>query len=385
MEHDLSPEANELRDTVRAFLERRSPEAAVRQVVETGAGRDAEVWAQMAGQLGLQGLLVPESLGGQGTTFVEMAVVLEETGRALLPGPFLSSAVLAVTALNAAGEDARAAELLGGIAAGDTIATVAFSDGLLCKPDESTVIATPSGEGWELNGRVEVVLDGQAADTLLVVAPAGSGLGLFAVDAGAEGVEREPLTVLDLTRQAARVEFAGARAQRIGGDFTGGQREVLAVGASAMAAEAAGATQRVLEIAVEYAKVREQFGRPIGSFQAVKHLCADIFAIAESATAVARHAAGAIAAGDDGVAAASLAKAYTSDNCMNAAEMAVQVHGGIGFTWEHPIHLYVRRMTAAAQYFGGSGYHRTKLAGLLGLTAGSLGEPAPAGVPAPVS
>jgi alkylation response protein AidB-like acyl-CoA dehydrogenase len=387
MEHDLSPEAGELRDMVRAFLERRSPEAAVRQVVETGMGRDPEVWAQMAQQLGLQGLMVPEAFGGQDTTFVEMGVVLEEMGRALFPGPFLAGAVLAVTALRAAGEDSRVAQLLAGIAAGETIATVAFSAGLLCRPDESTVIATRSGEGWELDGHVEVVLDGPSADTLLVTAPAGAELGLFVVSAGAAGVVRTPLTVLDLTRDAARVELAGVAAQRVGGDFTEGQRTVLAVGASAMAAELAGATQRVLEMAVEYAKIREQFGRPIGSFQAVKHLCADIFTIAESATAVARYAARAVAEGAGQAEAASLAKAYTSDGCMNAAEMAMQVHGGIGFTWEHPLHLYLRRITSSAQYFGGSGYHKERLAQLLGLTAGTplgVGDVVPAGVPATV-
>ncbi|WP_236791925.1 acyl-CoA dehydrogenase family protein [Amycolatopsis sp. GM8] len=372
MEHDLSPEANELRDTVRAFLERRSPEASVREVIESGISVDPEVWRQMAGQLGLQGLLVPESLGGQGTTFSEMSVVLEELGRALLPGPFVSSAVLAATALLAAGEDPLARELLGGIATGETVAAVVFARGLTGEPDESTVVATPSDGGWELRGRVRTVLDGGCAGTLLVVAPAGEGLGLFAAEAGADGVEVVPLQTLDLTREAARVEFAGTPARRIGGDFTDGEQTVLAAGAAAMAAEAAGATQRVLELAVEYAGVREQFGRPIGSFQAVKHLCADIFAIAESATAVARHAARAIATGDGSVEAASLAKAYTSEKCVDAAEMAAQVFGGIGFTWEHPVHLYLRRITAAAQYFGTAGHHRTRLGELIGLAVAAV-------------
>ncbi|TQM11221.1 acyl-CoA dehydrogenase family protein [Pseudonocardia kunmingensis] len=386
MEHDLSPEANDLRDLVRAFLERRSPESAVRQVVETGMGRDPEVWTQMAQQLGLQGLLVPEALGGQGTTFVETSVVLEEMGRALLPGPFLSTAVLAVTAVRAAGDDPWGTQLLAGIAAGETVAAVAFSEGLLCDPGESTVAATRSGDGWVLDGGVDVVLDGQSADTLLVVAPAGDELGLFLVAGGADGVGRTPLAVLDLTREAAQIELSGVGARRLGGDFRAAQRAVLAVGASAMAAEMAGAVQRLLEMAVEYAKVREQFGRPIGSFQAVKHLCADIFAIAESATAVARHAARAVVDGSGAAEAASLAKAYTSDGCMQVAEMNIQVHGGIGFTWEHPAHLYLRRITSAAQYFGSAGHHRERLAELLGLAAAAsldarevspaIGEPA---------
>ncbi|MFE2433020.1 acyl-CoA dehydrogenase family protein [Streptomyces sp. NPDC059373] len=390
MDHELAPEVSELRRTVRAFLERKSPESAVRGVVDAGLGHDAEVWDQLARQLGLHGLLVPESLGGQGTSFVEMGVVLEEMGRSLLPGPFFSSAVLAASALTASGDDELAAELLPAIAAGTAIVTVAFSEGLTGRSGESTAVACRTEGKWLLNGQVEVVLDGRSADVLLVVAPVDAELGLFAVPAGSAGLERTALAVLDLTREMARVGFTDVEARRIGGDFTSGQRQVLALGAAGVAAELAGATQKVLEMAVDYAKVREQFGKLIGSFQAVKHLCADIFVTAESATAVARHAARVAVEDPDGLAeAAGLAKAYSSEACTLAAERNIQVHGGIGFTWEHPAHLYLRRIKSGELLFGDSAYHREKLAVLLGLTAGPAASPAagptadPAARPAP--
>jgi alkylation response protein AidB-like acyl-CoA dehydrogenase len=328
----------------------------------------------MSSQLGLHGLLVPEEFGGQGASLVEMAVVLEETGRALLPAPFLPSAVLAVSALLASGDGDAAGVWLPAIASGDTIAAVAFSDGLLCRPRESTAVARAAGSGWEVSGRVDVVLGANSADLLLVVADLGGGeSGLFAVPAYGDRVAVTPLPVLDLTREAGSVELDGVPARRIGGDAAAVQREVLAVAAVALSAEMAGATGRALEIAVDYAGIRHQFNRPIGSFQAVKHACADIFTVAESATAVARNAARVVATDPAGLAeAASLAKAYTSAECPGAAERVIQVHGGIGFTWEHPAHLYLRRVRSNASYFGDAPYHRARLAHLLGLTASGL-------------
>ncbi|MGE9809638.1 acyl-CoA dehydrogenase family protein [Janibacter sp. G1551] len=371
MEHDISPEANELRDMVRAFLERKAPESAVREVIAGGIGRDPDVWDQMAGQLGLQGLLVPESLGGQGTTAVEMGVVLEEMGRALLPGPFISSSVIAVSALTGADDASHTDALLRDIASGQRIATVAFSAGLLGRSTESTLVASGSGTAWQLDGDVAVVLDAGSADTILAFARTLEGTGLFAVEAA--DIERTPVTTLDLTRQASAVRFSGAAATRIGGDAAGLERRVRAVAAAALTSESAGATQRVLELAVDYAKIREQFGKPIGSFQAVKHLCAEIFTVAESTTAVARHAARALAAEGASLESieleTSLAKAYASEHCADAAEKNIQVHGGIGFTWEHPAHLYLRKLKSNEQLFGDAVAHRALLAAALGLTA----------------
>jgi alkylation response protein AidB-like acyl-CoA dehydrogenase len=373
MDHDLSPEANTLRDMVRAFLERKSPESDVRRVIETGTGRDDDVWQQMAAQLGLQGLLVPEELGGQGSSFVEVSVVLEEMGRSLLPGPFFSSAVLATSALLAT-HDPAARELLGELASGQRVATVAFSEGVTGRPDESTVVAREADSSWVLDGQIDIVLDAQAVDVLLVVARTGRDVGLFMVPATETGVAIAPLKTLDQTRQVGRVELNGVVAQCVGRDFAAAQRHVLSLAAAGLAAELAGVTQRVLEMAVDYAKLREQFGVPIGSFQAVKHLCAEIFCTAESATAVARHAAR--VASDEPASlglAASLAKAYASQACAEAAEKNIQIHGGIGYTWEHPAHLYLRKAKAGEMLFGDSARHRRNLSGLLGLTAGADG------------
>lgn len=370
MDHDLSPEVNELRDMVRTFLERKAPESAVRQTIETGIDRDPEAWSQMAQQLGLHGLLIPEEFGGQGTSFVEMGVVLEEMGRSLLPGPFLASAVLGVSAIIASGDADAAADFLPGIAAGTTVATVAFAHGMTGAIDESTVTASLDAGRWTLDGDVPLVLAGQSADVLLVIAPAGTGRGLFAVDASAPGLTRTLLTSLDETREFARISLAAAPARRLGGDFSAAERTVLALGATAVACEAAGAAQRVLEMAIDYAKLREQFGQPIGSFQAIKHLCADMFVLAESAIAVGRHAARTAATDLAGLEhAASLAKAYSSEACVTAAETNIQVHGGIGYTWEHPAHLYLRKVKSNEFLFGDSATHRALLAAQLGLTA----------------
>lgn len=369
MDHDLSPEVNELRDMVRSFLDRKAPESAVREAMDSELGRDQAVWQQMAGQLGLQGLLVPEELGGQGTTFVEVGVVLEELGRSLLPGPYLSSAVLAVSAVLESGDAAAASDLLPGLAEGTTIGTVAFSQGLTGRPGESTVSATRAGDQWKLDGRVDIVLDAQGADLLLVVAPAGEELGLFAVTSAAAGIERTPLDLLDRSRRAALVELDGVEARRLGGDYAAAEQRLLSLAASGIVCELAGASQRILEMAVDYAKLREQFGKPIGSFQAVKHLCAEMFVTAESTTAVGRFAARTAVEDPAELAqAASIAKAYAGEACSLAAEQNIQVHGGIGFTWEHPAHLYLRKIKSGELLFGGSALHRERLATLLGLT-----------------
>lgn len=366
MEHDLSPEANELRDMVRTFFERKAPESAVREAWDLPGARDLALWDQMAGQLGLMGLLVPDEYGGQGTTLVEAEVVLEEFGRAAVPGPFLSSAVLTPVALLAAADPAAEKEFLPGIADGSTTATVALSRGVLTRADESTVTATEAGGVWSLTGTVAAVLDGADADLLFVVAATPDGSGLFQVDTAS--VTRTPLAVLDLGRPVARIELAGATARRIGADFTAGEEKVLAVAAVALAAESAGATQRLLEMSVDYAKLREQFGVPIGSFQAVKHLCAEIFVVAESATSIARYAARVGSEDESELASvASVAKAYVSEEAPGVGEKTIQIHGGIGYTWEHPAHIYLRRLKANEALFGSAAYHRSLLAAETGL------------------
>lgn len=374
MDEELRSGVEELRLTVRAFLENKAPESVVREIADRGMGRDSGLWPQMAGQLGLQGLMVPEEFGGQGTTFVEMAAVMEEMGRALLGGPFLSTAVLGVGALVLSGDTDAMRDHLPGVSEGATTATVAFSEGFSGRAGESTVVATQEGRGWVLSGQVDAVLDGCGADLVLAIAPTGDGLSLFAVDGDAEGLERTPLAALDQTRPMGRLNFVRVAARRVGGDFVVAQRQLLALGAVAVAADLAGVTSRVLEMAVGYAKVREQFGQPIGAFQAVKHLCVDIFVAAESALSVAQYAARTSVEQPRHLReAASLAKAYNSEACVAAAEKNIQIHGGIGYSWEHPAHLYLRRAKAAEFLFGGASHHRDELAMVLGLTKDTRG------------
>ena len=368
----LSEEQEALRQGVRRFLEERSPEGEVRRLMETVEGFDAGVWAQMAGQLGLVGLHVPEELGGSGSSFFELALVLEEMGRALLPSPFFATVVLAAGALLASGDDGAAKDLLPGLAAGDTRATLALAEE--AGSWDPAAVALPASRrdgGWRLDGRKTFVLDGHTADLLLVVARTGGGpgsaegLSLFAVDAGAPGLDRSALATLDLTRKQARVDFSGTPARLVGGEGEAGPGLVRALdlAAAALAAEQVGGAQACLDMSVAHARSRVQFGRPIGSFQAVKHKCADMLVETESARSAAWYAAGVAADGGEelGVA-ASLAKAYCSDAFFRAAAETIQIHGGIGFTWEHPAHLYFRRAKSSQLLLGSPGYHRELLA-----------------------
>ena len=371
MNFAFTEEQEELRRTVRAFLEQKSPETEVRRLMETSEGYDPAVWQQMAGQLGLQGLVVPEDLGGSGYSFRELTIVLEEMGRALLAAPFLSSAVLATTALLQAGDDAAAKELLPELASGARIGTLAVTEGNGGWSEDGIVMAaTPSGDGFTLSGTKRFVLDGHVADLLLVVARTGAGVSLFAVDGAAAGVTRTPLFTMDQTRKLADVEFADVPARLVGTD--GGAWPViertLQLAVTALAAEQVGGAQRCLEMSVQYAKDRIQFGRPIGSFQAVKHKCADMLMHVELARSAAQYAAWCAAEIDDDLAVASaMAKSYCSEAYYSVAAETIQVHGGIGFTWEHPAHLYFKRAKSSELLFGGPLHHRRLLARELSL------------------
>jgi alkylation response protein AidB-like acyl-CoA dehydrogenase len=366
--HDLPAEANELRTAVATLLARKYPKTALYEQIDRNVGYDPETWRIMSDQLGLAGLMIPAELGGQGSSFVEASAVLEELAYALFAGPYLTSSILAPAALLLAADHAASAELLESMAAGKQTAAVAFSDLKDPVSAAAAIRAESSGNAWTLNGDAAPVLDGSSADVILVVASTAPGLGLFVVDPTHAHIDLSPLQVLDLTRPAARLTLRDVSARRVGGDFSSAEQTLLSLGAACMAAEAAGATRRVLEMAVEYAQVRRQFGQPIGSFQAVQHLCADIFVSAESASAVARHAARAYAGPrEDFLQAASVAKAYASDACVTAAEKNIQIHGGIGFTWEHPAHLYLRKAKACQLLFGNAAAHRHLLACLTGL------------------
>jgi len=366
MSMTFTEEQDEFRKSVRRFLEQKSSSADVRRLMETDEGYDPAVWQQMAEQLGLQGLALPEEYGGSGFGFIEQIAVLEEMGRALLCAPYFSSVVLAGTALVQSGDDAAKRDLLTGIADGSTIATLAWVE----NPTEwgmgsLSTTARRSGDGYTIDGTKTLALDGHTASVILVVAQADGGPSLFAVDASASGLTRRKLETLDMTRKVAALEFAGTHARLIADEGAAASilERTLRLAAVALAAEQVGAAQKCLEMSVEYAKLRMQFGRPIGSFQAIKHKCADMLLEVESARSAAYYAAWAAADGSDALPLlASLAKACCSDAFANAATENIQIHGGIGFTWEHDAHLYYRRAKSTEQFLGSPSEHRDLLA-----------------------
>ena len=371
MNFAFSEEQDELRRAVRRFLQEKSPETEVRRLMETTEGYDPAVWSQMANQLGLQSLTIPEEYGGSGFSYVELIVVLEEMGAALLCAPFFSTVALGANALLTSGDESAKADMLPGIASGDVIATLAFTeDSGRWDIDGVTLEATPSGDAWTLNGHKSFVLDGHVADLILVVGRTDAGISLFSVAGDAEGLTRTPLATMDQTRKQARLEFDGTPARLIGtdGGAEAGLSKTLDLAAVALAAEQVGGAQRCLDSSVEYAKTRIQFGRPIGSFQAIKHKCADMLLEVESAKSAAYYAGWAAAEDSDELpVVASLAKSYCSEAYFHAAAENIQIHGGIGFTWEHPAHLYFKRAKSSELLFGDPAYHRELLAQRIGI------------------
>jgi alkylation response protein AidB-like acyl-CoA dehydrogenase len=367
----FSEEQEELRNIVRQFLDAKSPEAAVREQMETEKGYDDAVWKQMSEQLGLQSLIVPEEFGGSGYSYVELIVVLEEMGRSLLCAPYFSTVVLGANTLIHSGDDAAKAKYLPGIASGETIATLAFTEPN-GRWDESGIeaTATPDGDGWKISGTKSFVLDGHTADLVLVAARTAAGVSVFAVPGDAAGLTRTALSTMDQTRKQAKLEFDGVAGELVGADGTGWDTisTVLDLAAVALAAEQVGGAQKCLDMAVEYAKVRVQFGRPIGSFQAIKHKCADMLLEVESAKSAAYYAGWCASEMNDELpSVASLAKAYCSDAYFHASAENIQIHGGIGFTWEHPAHLYFKRAKSSELLFGDPTYHRELLAQRIGI------------------
>jgi alkylation response protein AidB-like acyl-CoA dehydrogenase len=363
----LSSEQQEFQRAVRDFFRSRSTSQDVRRLMDDERGYDETTWRRMADQLGLQGLGIPEEHGGSGGGFLELAVALEEAGWALAGGPWFASTVLAATALQLSGDEAAMAELLPGIAEGRTIATLAVVDdgGSWDLRDCDRVEARSVGDGYELTGTKSYVLDGQVADVVLVLARTEEGPSVFAVEGTAAGLTRTALPVLDQTRRMSRLEFAAVPARLIG---AAGAAEPVMAGtlqraAVALAAEQVGGSRRCLEMTVDYAKIRVQFNRPIGGFQAVKHVCADMYTLVETASSAVLYAAWCIATCSDEVpTVASLAKAYCSDAYYRIAADTIQLHGGIGFTWEHDCHLYYKRATASMRFLGPPQHHRELLA-----------------------
>ncbi|MFJ5307231.1 acyl-CoA dehydrogenase family protein [Streptomyces sp. NPDC088350] len=364
----FTEEQEQLRTTLRRFLTEKAPSAAVRRAMDSDEGHDPRLWRQMADQLGLHGIALPEEYGGFGGGAVELGIVLEETGRVLLPSPYFATVALAGQALAASNDEAAKARWLPAIADGSMTATLALAEatGSWRLAD----IETSAGNGTAVSGTKMFVVDGHTADLVLVVARTDTGPGLFAVDGAAPGVTRTRLETLDPTRRLARIDLDSAPAQRVGpdGDASAYLRTVLDLVAVALAAEQVGGAQACLDAAVEYAKVRVQFGRPIGSFQAVKHKCADMLVAVEGARSAAYHATAVAAEGSSELpVSAASAASCCADAFTHAAKQNIQIHGGIGYTWEHDAHLYLKRAKSSEQLFGGPATHRARLADLVGI------------------
>ena len=357
MDAELTPEQEELRSTVRRFLAARAPVTPwVRDRLDDPRGTTDDVWRGLA-DLGVTGLLVPEEHGGAGRGMVDMGVVLEELGRVVHPGPFLSSAVTAVLTIEALGSPDSRRELLPGLADGSRIAAVALPE------------PTTKAVDTELSGAKAHVPDAVAADLLLVTAADEEGTGVYVVERNAPGLAIEATPTVDGTRTSATLTLDATPGRRLGpGDATGALAGVVDRTVLALVVDGVGTASAALDMALEHARTRVQFGRPIGSFQAVKHLCADMLVEVESARSAAYHAIWAADHDPEELpVAASLAKAYCSDAFTFVAGQNIQVHGGVGFTWEHPAHLYLKRAKTDQLLLGDALQHRRLLARRIGL------------------
>ena len=366
MKFSFSAEQDEFRGNLRRLLAERMPTKEVRRLMETATGWEREGWRQLDIALGLSAIAIPEEHGGYGFGFAELCIVLEEFGRALVPAPYLATA-LAARAILHGGSEADRASLLPAIAAGDTIATLASAeDAGTWAAAATSLTATQSGDGFRLDGHKSFVIDGAAADLILVLARApGStgedGLSLFAADATAPGLTRTNLPVMDPTRRLARLTFTAVPARLLGtaGEAAAPYRRTMMEAAAALANEMVGGAERLREDALAYAMMRMQFGRTIASFQSMKHKQADMLLEVELAKSAAYYAAAAIDEGDeDAEAVASLAKAGAADAYLQTAIHAIQIHGGIGFTWDNDTHLWFKRAKSSEVLFGDGQHHR---------------------------
>lgn len=350
-------ERAELRAAVRDLLHDECTEADVRRVMATDDGFDRALWTKLAAQ-GVAGLLVEPEHGGVGLGAMELEAVAEESGAALLPAPFLSSAVLTVALIQAAGAADDKRRLLPGLAEGTSIGTVAVTGARgTWTPEGVDVRADSAGN---LTGTAHYVSYGQVADVILVVADTADGAGVFQVAIDAAGFRRTAATVFDPTCPLSEYAFTATPARRIGTAGWEAVQQALDLAVIALAGEQAGGARRIFDITIEYLKTRVQFGRPIGSFQALKHMAADLLLRVESATSAAQHAAASFDDPETRGGAVALAGFCCAEAYVDTAMQAIQMHGGIGFTWEHPAHLFLRRARTGLQLFGDSGTHRER-------------------------
>ncbi|MDI1328509.1 MAG: acyl-CoA/acyl-ACP dehydrogenase [Brevundimonas sp.] len=374
----LTDEQQAIAESARAFLDEHGSSARLRAAIESADGWDPEQWRAMAQEMGWLGVAAPERFGGSDLGLVELAILHEEVGRTLTAAPLFPTLGLALPALMSAGCEARQAEFLPRLIEGGIRAAVCLTGATGAPvPSDVAIRLEPDSDGWRLNGTAEYVLMGHAANLLIVIArTAGTtgwdGLSLLAVAADTPGISIERLTSLDLTRPFSRVHFHQAR---VGDDSLLGApgtaaaavRRMLAVGTVMLAAEQLGGAERALEISTEYAKQRVQFGRVIGSFQAIKHKLADMMLAVESARSALYYAVRLLDVPDAMAEAAATAGACCSEAFLQCAGDTIQIHGGIGFTWEHDAHLYFKRARASAALLGGPSHHYESVASLIGL------------------
>ncbi len=373
MNFGFTEEQEFLRSTAREFLQNEAPIAKVRALMDTETGFDPDLWKKMA-ELGWLGMLIPEQYGGAELGFVDLVVVLEEMGRSLLPSPFFGT-LQGIVGLLEAGSDTQKKEILSAVAAGERILTFAITEESGREDaDDLQTAAKSDGGGYRLSGTKLFVPFAEVADTLIVAARTGdvgeAGISLFLVNRGAPGVEVIPLESMDQTRRIAEVRFDNAPGELLGRENAGWSiwEAVRKASLVVLAAEAVGGSEKVLEDSVAYAKERIQFGKPIGVNQAIKHKCADMLIEVESSKSITYYAAWALEEGiEEAPLAASMAKAYTSDAYRHASSENIQIHGGVGFTWEYDCHLYFKRAKAIEVTYGSPTDHRENVARLLNL------------------
>lgn len=370
MKFSFTEEQQEFRGIVRRFLDDKSPASEVRRLMETETGVDKDVWRQLSQELGLTAVHIPEAYGGQGFGVSELAIATEEMGRALLCAPYFASTVLAATAILKAGTEEQKRALLPGIAAGETIATLAVAEANgRWDADGVATTAMASGGKYKLDGVKSFVLDGHSAGLIVVAArqpgsKGAQGLSLFTVRGDAAGLQRQRLDSMDRTRKLARLTFTGVEATLLGQEAAaaGSLRATLDIAAICLANEMIGGAERLRESGIEFANMRVQFGRAISSFQSLKHKAADLLLNVELAKSAAYYAAAAVDENDPEVPAlASLAKAAASDAYMQAAIDTVQFHGGIGFTWDNDTQLWFKRAKSSEVFLGTAAEHRERL------------------------
>jgi alkylation response protein AidB-like acyl-CoA dehydrogenase len=367
MRFSFTSEQEEFRTIVRRLLDTRSPVSEVRRLMATDAGWERDTWKKLNQELGLTAIHIPEAYGGQGFGYAELAIVLEEMGRGLLCAPFFSTAVLATAAVLNAGTDAQKRALLPAIAAGDTTATLAFSEDDGGNDGAGVAMtATASGGAHRLDGTKSFVLDGHTADLIVVLARSPgssgeSGLSFFTVAGNAQGLRRRRLKTMDETRKLARLQFDSVEAQLLGdaGAAAAPFARTMQQAAVLLANEMVGGAEKLRQSALDYAKMRMQFGRSIASFQTTKNKAADMLVDVELAKSAAYYAAAALDEGDEDLPAiASLAKACAAEACLQTAIHAIQIHGGIGFTWDNDTHLWFKRAKSSEILFGDANHHR---------------------------